>query len=189
MEPQAAKHRAGEAVAAGAINSVLAEAGEHDERKDARQYAEYPQFQRCHEQQRINRNENADGKQEADEQFYGRAGVFERFALGLGAGPQEPPHVGEEPEAVNAKRDRLEDTAADHQPPIVAAIANEAEPDSRGWAQGHIWRRRRRRGVNTIDNCHASPPYDPSKANRAEDREDETTISAPKGRVFENRVP
>jgi hypothetical protein len=115
----------------------LAESSEHHESHDARP-AKDSELQRRHEQQRVNRHEDADCGEDADQQLDRGADIFQRFALNRGARPHKSPHVGEEPEPVDAERDRLEG-AADHQPPIRATSTDEAEPcRPRREAMGHL---------------------------------------------------
>ena len=53
--------------------------------------------------------------EEADEQFLGGAGIFERLPVDLRVRPQMPAHLGDEPEAIEAEGGNLEKAAGDQE--------------------------------------------------------------------------
>jgi hypothetical protein len=73
----------------------------------------------------IQRHEDRHREQKADQQFLRGAGIFRCVAVHRGVRPQMPPHVGRQPEAIEAERHQFEKGAAHHEAPEVAAHAVE----------------------------------------------------------------
>ena len=95
-----------------------------------------PRLSATNEKSEIDRHQDRDCDQKTDQQFGGGAVVFEGLAGDLGVRPQETPHVGREPEPVDAERHREQQRAAQQQPPECAGIADEADRPGVGWRGG-----------------------------------------------------
>jgi membrane carboxypeptidase/penicillin-binding protein len=84
MEAHAAIDGPGETVSPGAIDRVVAQHGENQERQQARQFSE---TERNQEEAGIERQENGDRDQEAEQELACSAGIFKALARELGVGP------------------------------------------------------------------------------------------------------
>ena len=71
----------------------------------------------------IDRHQDRQGEQEADQQFPSRPGIFQRVTAGRGVRPQMAANVGGKPEPIEAEGDQLQPGAARHQPAEVTAVA------------------------------------------------------------------
>src|ERR1700730_8748848 len=117
MKADAAIDRAREAVAPRTIDRELAEQREHDERKRSRDLPEQTAAERGEKKHHVDRHQQHDGNQEAEQKLARGADVFKAVARDLGIAPEETANVGREPEAIDAERHRQKDRAADQQPP------------------------------------------------------------------------
>ena len=131
MKAQPAIDRARQAVAAGAIDGVLAENAKRGKGNDAGQFSEDTQIERRQEKPGIDRDQKGNRNQEAEQKLERRAGIFKRLAGDFGIRPEEAPHIGCQPEAVNAERDHQQHSAANEQPPIVPALPEELHAAAR----------------------------------------------------------
>ncbi len=141
VKADAAQDRAGQAVAARAVDRVVAEQCQQHEAQNAGRFADHAAAERDDEEHRIERHQDGERHQEAEQQFAGGAGVFEAVARQFGFRPQEAADVGGEPEPVDAEREHQQHGAANQQPPVAAAVAEKANGSARGRGD-RCWRRR-----------------------------------------------
>ena len=76
-----------------------------------------PRAERNQEERGVERHEDRDRNQEAEQQLACRAGIFEALARELGVRPQETANIGGEPESVDTEREHQQHGAVGEQPP------------------------------------------------------------------------
>ena len=140
IEPHPAEHRAGQPVAARPIQRELAE--QHQQQKADRRNrgCRGLKRQRRGGDRAVERTDDGDGDQKTAEELGGKPGIFQRLAADLGIAPQITPHVGREPEAINAEREREQRGALGAQPPIGRFLAEKIDR-ARGLRHQGIGRR------------------------------------------------
>ena len=84
----------------------------------------------------IDRHQDRQRDQKADQEFAAAAGIFGRIAVDHRVRPQMAADVGDEPEAVEAERDQLEARAARHQIKKAPAVARELSDAGSGGGTG-----------------------------------------------------
>ena len=151
MKAQAAIDRAAQAVAPRPIDRVLPEhAQQHEAQHDARDLAEFTETECDDEQPGIERQQDRDRDQEAEQQLARSPDIFETLAGELGAGPQMAADIGGEPEPVDAEREHQPDGAVDEQPPEGPGAVAETHRRARGRNDAGL-----RRGYGRVDRGHA----------------------------------
>ncbi len=123
MEADAAIDRARQAIAPRAIDRELPEQRERGEREQSGNLADHAAAECGEKERHVDRHQQRDRDQEAEQQFARGADVFKAVARDLGVAPEKPAHVGREPEAIDAERDQQQHGAADQQPPERTLVA------------------------------------------------------------------
>jgi hypothetical protein len=126
-EADTAPDRARQPVAARAIDRELGEQIEEETERDAGEGLQPLRFEAGKKIEQIDRGQDCEREQEPDEQLFRGSDVFRRIAVHRRVRPQMPPHAGREPEAVEPECHELEQRAARHQAPEIAAPSRKAD--------------------------------------------------------------
>ncbi|MEY9426334.1 hypothetical protein ABH975_001649 [Bradyrhizobium ottawaense] len=129
-EADAAPNGARQPVTSRAKNRELAEGVEADEQRRRGKPLPALELDADQEVGEVDRHQDREREQEADQQLLGAAGIFGGIAVDRGVRPQMTTDVGDEPEPVEAEGDQLQHgTLGDHFAELGAVTA---EIDPRG---------------------------------------------------------
>src|SRR5262249_36443827 len=126
-QPHPAPYRARRAITPRAENRELAESVEKQNQRNAGKRLGALGLDADQEIYQIDRRQNRERKQKADEELPGGPGVFGGMAIDGRARPQRAADIGGEPEAIKAAGNQFEQRAAAHQAEKVAALAGEGD--------------------------------------------------------------
>ena len=159
MEAHAAIDRPRQSIAPRPIDRVMAEQYQQQRREQAQQLADRPGAERQQEESGIERSQDGDRDQEAEQELARGSAILEALVGELRVGPQKATDIGREPEPVDAEREHQQDGAMGQQPPKGAAVAAETDDPARRRNTAGL-----RRGYGRIENGHArtswrGPPW------------------------------
>ncbi len=138
-EPHPAPHRAGQAIASRPVNGELPEQVEKCQQGKAGESLEPGGFDADQKIDQVDRHDDREREQEADQQFLAASGIFECVVVNRRIRPQMPPDVGGKPEAIKTERNELEKGSTADQPAEFTAVAGKRHRTrQRGRHDGHL---------------------------------------------------
>src|SRR3954464_2247124 len=106
MKTDPAINSARQAVAPRAIDRELSEQSKRDERQQSGKLADDAAGKRGEKKYDVDRHQQRNRDQKAEKKLSRGADVFEAIPPDLGVAPEKAPHIGREPEAIDAERDQ-----------------------------------------------------------------------------------
>ncbi|MGY4433854.1 hypothetical protein ACVWWO_006331 [Bradyrhizobium sp. F1.13.1] len=130
-ESHAAPDRPRQAIAPRAKDRELAESVEADEQRRRGKALPALELDADKEVSEVDRHQDREREQEADQELLGPPGIFGGVAVDRGVRPQMTTDVGDEPEPVEAEGDELEQGTLGDQFAKLGAVAGEINPRGR----------------------------------------------------------